>query len=89
MKFSHSLLLLSLSTFAAASLKAGQPATLADVPDPNADAEKAGFKAYMAAGCQACHSGVLLGGNIYQKLGAAEQSMLVSAGIAELGTKLR
>ena len=43
MKFSHSLLLLSLTTFAAASLKAGQPAPLADVPDPTADAEKAGF----------------------------------------------
>jgi cytochrome c peroxidase len=34
--------------------------------------EKAGFQAYMAAGCQACHAGALLGGSMYQKLGAVE-----------------
>lgn len=31
--------------------------------------EKAGFNTYTTAGCQACHAGALLGGNLYQKLG--------------------
>jgi cytochrome c peroxidase len=31
--------------------------------------EKAGFNSFMEAGCQTCHSGMLLGGNMYQKLG--------------------
>lgn len=31
--------------------------------------EKAGLKTYMELGCQACHMGALLGGNLYQKLG--------------------
>ena len=31
--------------------------------------EKAGFNVYMEAGCQACHSGTYLGGNLYQRLG--------------------
>jgi cytochrome c peroxidase len=31
--------------------------------------EKAGFNAFMETGCQACHSGTYLGGNLYQKLG--------------------
>jgi cytochrome c peroxidase len=31
--------------------------------------EKAGFNAFMEAGCQACHAGTYLGGNLYQKLG--------------------
>jgi cytochrome c peroxidase len=34
--------------------------------------EKAGFKAFLTAGCQTCHMGTLVGGNLYQKLGAAE-----------------
>ncbi len=34
--------------------------------------EKAGFNAYMEAGCQNCHVGALLGGNLYQKLGVAK-----------------
>lgn len=34
--------------------------------------EKAGFNAYFEAGCQACHAGALLGGNLYQKLGAVK-----------------
>jgi cytochrome c peroxidase len=34
------------------------------------NAEKAGFNAYMDAGCQACHAGTYLGGNQYQRLGA-------------------
>jgi cytochrome c peroxidase len=33
--------------------------------------EKAGFIAFTDAGCQSCHAGVLLGGNLYQKLGAS------------------
>jgi cytochrome c peroxidase len=33
--------------------------------------EQAGFIAFTDAGCQSCHAGVLLGGNVYQKLGAA------------------
>lgn len=33
---------------------------------------KAGFLAFLDAGCQACHSGRLLGGSLYQKLGAVE-----------------
>jgi cytochrome c peroxidase len=42
--------------------------------DPNAltAAEKAGFQAYMEAGCQACHAGAYLGGQIYQKLGVVK-----------------
>ena len=31
--------------------------------------EKAGFNVYMETGCQACHAGTYLGGNMYQKLG--------------------
>jgi len=34
------------------------------------DAEKAGFNKYMAAGCQACHAGAYMGGEVYQRLGA-------------------
>jgi len=36
------------------------------------DTEKAGFEAFNAAGCQSCHSGALVGGNLYQKLGVME-----------------
>jgi cytochrome c peroxidase len=35
-------------------------------------AEKAGFNEFAAAGCQGCHSGALLGGNMFQKIGAAK-----------------
>jgi len=31
--------------------------------------EKVGFNTYMEVGCQACHSGTYLGGNMYQRLG--------------------
>jgi cytochrome c peroxidase len=31
--------------------------------------ERAGLDAFMEAGCTACHSGALLGGHMYQKLG--------------------
>lgn len=31
---------------------------------------KAGFLVFTEAGCQACHAGALLGGNLYQKLGS-------------------
>jgi cytochrome c peroxidase len=31
--------------------------------------EKAGLHAFLSAGCQTCHAGALLGGNLYQKLG--------------------
>ncbi len=43
--------------------------------DPNAltPEEKAGFIAFTDAGCQVCHAGALLGGNLYQKLGVAKQ----------------
>lgn len=34
--------------------------------------QKAGFNTFVAAGCQTCHAGSLLGGNLYQKLGAAK-----------------
>ncbi len=34
--------------------------------------EKTGFNRFMAAGCQNCHSGMLLGGNMYQKMGAVK-----------------
>lgn len=33
------------------------------------DAEKLGLKTYVSTGCTACHSGALLGGHMYQKLG--------------------
>ncbi len=31
--------------------------------------EKAGFKQFMTAGCQACHMGAYVGGSMYQKMG--------------------
>ncbi len=31
--------------------------------------EKAGFNTFVASGCQTCHAGSLLGGNMYQKIG--------------------
>jgi len=31
--------------------------------------EKAGFNTFLEAGCQTCHAGTLLGGNLYQKIG--------------------
>jgi cytochrome c peroxidase len=31
--------------------------------------EKAGFNAFFETGCQACHAGAYLGGNLYQKMG--------------------
>jgi cytochrome c peroxidase len=34
--------------------------------------EKSGFNTYIATGCQTCHAGTYLGGNLYQKLGAAK-----------------
>jgi len=34
--------------------------------------EKAGFRAYVEAGCQTCHAGTYVGGNLYQKLGMAK-----------------
>jgi cytochrome c peroxidase len=34
--------------------------------------EKAGFQAFLDAGCAVCHSGTYVGGNIYQRLGAME-----------------
>ena len=33
------------------------------------DAEKAGFNAFMDAGCSSCHTGLYLGGAVYQKAG--------------------
>jgi cytochrome c peroxidase len=35
-------------------------------------AEKAGFQTYVASGCQTCHAGALLGGNMFQKMGAVK-----------------
>jgi cytochrome c peroxidase len=34
--------------------------------------EKAGFQAFLDAGCSLCHAGTYIGGNVYQKLGAVE-----------------
>lgn len=34
--------------------------------------QKAGFNTFLAAGCQTCHAGALVGGNLYQKLGGAK-----------------
>jgi cytochrome c peroxidase len=34
--------------------------------------EKAGFKMFTEAGCQACHSGALLGGQSFQRMGATK-----------------
>jgi cytochrome c peroxidase len=34
--------------------------------------EMAGFRTFVAAGCRTCHAGALLGGSIYQKMGAAK-----------------
>lgn len=35
--------------------------------------EKAGFNHFLAAGCDGCHSGGLVGGNAFQKLGLAKE----------------
>jgi cytochrome c peroxidase len=32
--------------------------------------EQAGFNTFVSAGCSTCHAGALLGGNLYQKIGA-------------------
>lgn len=37
------------------------------------DEQKAGLRAFMDAGCIACHSGVNLGGNMYQPFGVVER----------------
>jgi cytochrome c peroxidase len=34
--------------------------------------EKAGFNKFMEVGCQACHAGAYLGGEVYQKLGVVK-----------------
>jgi cytochrome c peroxidase len=34
--------------------------------------EKAGFNTFVASGCQTCHAGALLGGNMFQKIGAVK-----------------
>ena len=34
--------------------------------------EQAGFHTFVSAGCPTCHAGALLGGNLYQKIGAAK-----------------
>jgi cytochrome c peroxidase len=34
------------------------------------DDEKAGFNTYVEAGCQGCHAGTYVGGNLFQKLGS-------------------
>jgi cytochrome c peroxidase len=34
--------------------------------------EKIGFNTFVASGCQTCHAGVLLGGNMFQKIGAVK-----------------
>jgi cytochrome c peroxidase len=36
------------------------------------NAEKVGFNKYMEVGCQACHAGAYLGGEVYQKLGVMQ-----------------
>lgn len=36
------------------------------------DEEKAGFNTFVQSGCQTCHQGVLVGGGLFQKLGAAK-----------------
>lgn len=43
----------------------GDPAALTDE-------EKAGFNEYLGAGCQTCHAGIYVGGNLFQKLGAVK-----------------
>jgi cytochrome c peroxidase len=35
--------------------------------------ERSGFNHFLAAGCDTCHSGVLLGGNAFQKLGVVKE----------------
>ena len=35
------------------------------------DAERRGFNAFTGAGCQSCHAGAYLGGDIYQRMGVA------------------
>ncbi len=36
------------------------------------DEEKAGFNLFVKSGCQTCHQGVLVGGSLFEKLGAAK-----------------
>lgn len=35
--------------------------------------EKAGFNTFVASGCQTCHAGTLVGGNMFQKIGTVKQ----------------
>lgn len=37
------------------------------------DAEKVGLNKFLDAGCQTCHNGTYMGGNMFQKLGAVKQ----------------
>jgi len=40
--------------------------------DALTNAEKAGFNKFIEAGCQTCHAGTYLGGEVYQRLGTAK-----------------
>jgi cytochrome c peroxidase len=48
------------------------------------DAEKAGLDTFVATGCTACHSGVLLGGHMYNKIGLVQPYLTTDRGRAEV-----
>ncbi len=49
--------------------------------------EKAGFKKFMEVGCQTCHSGTYLGGEVYQKIGLVKPYPDASDGGRQAVTK--
>ncbi|NJD09968.1 MAG: cytochrome-c peroxidase, partial [Gemmatimonadetes bacterium] len=53
-------------------LKARWDEFLAGNPDAITAEEKAGFKEFAAAGCTTCHTGPLVGGSMYQKVGLVQ-----------------
>jgi cytochrome c peroxidase len=50
--------------------------------------EKAGYAKFKAYGCAACHQGVNVGGNLYQKLGAMREFPGLAGSGADLGRAL-
>ncbi|TGM05032.1 cytochrome-c peroxidase [Leptospira jelokensis] len=50
-------------------------------------AEQDGFKSFLAAGCTSCHSGNLLGGNSYRKLGLVNEFKTEDLGLYNLTKK--
>lgn len=50
-------------------------------------AEQEGFKSFLAAGCTSCHSGNLLGGNSYRKVGLVNEFKTEDLGLFKISKK--